>query len=528
MKKYLKQLNIIIEKLYPGLEFDSSIEIDFPTDEKFGDYTTNVAMKLSRNLKRNPIEVGQEIIEWLKKDEFFKNDFEKIELIKPGFINLYLKPGMLKQAVQDILERKEKYSKSNIGKGKKVQVEFISANPTGPLTLANGRGGFCGDVLANVLKKTGYDVQREYYVNDAGEQTKILGHSILGDDKAIYSGDYIDELKKEIDIKKNGNNPEKIGKDAAKIIMEKFVKPVIKDKMKIKFDRYFSELNDLREKKLPEKTKQMLEEKGLIYEEDGAVWMKTSKFDDDKDRVLIKSDGEATYFFIDVAYHLDKFKRNFVRVINLWGADHHGYVPRMQAAITAIGYAGKLDVVLMQMVRLIRNGKEVKMSKRSGVYVTMEELIDEVGLDVARFFFLMHDNNTHMDFNLDLAKEKSEKNPVYYVQYAYARISSVLSRSVDQSIGRSVDCYDHPAEISLIRELKKWPHILEGVSKSYEIHRLPFYARELANKFHNFYNHCRVIEGDVVNQNRLQLIKACRIILADVLQIMGISLVEKM
>ncbi|KKT17178.1 MAG: Arginine-tRNA ligase [Parcubacteria group bacterium GW2011_GWB1_43_6] len=473
-------------------ESPEKIRVAYPEGEGFGDYTTNIALQL--------------------------------EVAGPGFINFFLAKGYLQKQVGIILKEKESFGELKIGRGQKVNVEFISANPTGPLTLGNGRGGFCGDVLTNVLNAAGYQAKREYYINDTGEQIKKLGHSVIGDAEAVYQGRYIEELKKKI----KGNNPEKIGQSAAKIILQEMIKPTIK-KMKIKFDVWFSE-KTLYQKKEVDRILDVLKKKKLSYGKEGALWFKSTQFGDDKDRVLIKAGGEETYLASDIAYLKNKFVRGFQKLIFFWGADHYGYVARILAAAEALGYKKEqIDIIVMQLVRLIRDGKEVRMSKRTGTYVTLDELIDEVGLDVARCFFLTRSADTHLNFDLALAKTQSEKNPVYYIQYAHARICSIL-RKVKMSKARPrTDLLEHPAELKLIRQLMRLPEIVEDTSQDFQIQRLPQYAVDLATVFHQFYRDCHVISEDKnLSQARLSLVLAAKIVLKNTLSLMGISAPEKM
>ena len=492
-------------------ESPEKIRVAYPEGEGFGDYTTNIALQLKRP--------ASEITVNLKSDLF-----EKVEVAGPGFINFFLAKGYLQKQVGIILKEKESFGELKIGRGQKVNVEFISANPTGPLTLGNGRGGFCGDVLTNVLNAAGYQAKREYYINDTGEQIKKLGHSVIGDAEAVYQGRYIEELKKKI----KGNNPEKIGQSAAKIILQEMIKPTIK-KMKIKFDVWFSE-KTLYQKKEVDRILDVLKKKKLSYGKEGALWFKSTQFGDDKDRVLIKAGGEETYLASDIAYLKNKFVRGFQKLIFFWGADHYGYVARILAAAEALGYKKEqIDIIVMQLVRLIRDGKEVRMSKRTGTYVTLDELIDEVGLDVARCFFLTRSADTHLNFDLALAKTQSEKNPVYYIQYAHARICSIL-RKVKMSKARPrTDLLEHPAELKLIRQLMRLPEIVEDTSQDFQIQRLPQYAVDLATVFHQFYRDCHVISEDKnLSQARLSLVLAAKIVLKNTLSLMGISAPEKM
>ncbi len=405
-----QEIKNLIEKAIKNLyKKEVEVKIERPTEPDFGDYATGAAMPI----KKNP----QEIADTIKMDILGKID------VKNGFINFFISKGYLQKQVQEILKQKEKFGDLKIGKGQKVNIEFISANPTGPLTLGNGRGGFCGDVLSNVLDKAGYKIKREYYINDIGEQVRKLGHSIVGDSEAAYKGKYIDDLRSRI----KGGDPEKVGEEGAKIILEKMIKPSIK-KMGIKFDIWFSE-KGLHQKKEVEKVIDFLRKKNLAYEKEGAVWFKSTQFGDEKDRVLIKANGEKTYFLSDIAYLKNKFERGFQKLIFFWGADHYGYINRMKAAAEALGYKREqLDIIIMQLVAIMWGGEKLRMSKREGVYRTIEELIDGLGLDIVRFFFLTRSPESHLIFNLDLAKQQSEKNPVYYVQYAHARICSILRK----------------------------------------------------------------------------------------------------
>lgn len=522
LKDTLKQqINQVLKKKYQLT--DINFQIDYPPVADLGDYACNVALAAGKILKKKPLAIAQEIVGELSKLKGTK----EIKAAAPGFLNFYLTAEFLQEKVREILKEKEKYGCIKPNKELKIQVEFISANPTGPLTLANGRGGFSGDVLANVLALAGNKVAREYYVNDVGNQVEKLGHSILKDDQALYTGKYIDELKKEIKEK----DPEKVGLRAAELILKRYIQPVIK-KTGIEFDNYFSE-RKLHASGAVGKMLGVLKKKELVYEKDGAWWLKTSaqnESDDDKDRVLVKSDGSKTYFLADIAYHWNKFHdRKFDRVINLWGADHHGYVARMKSAMTMLGYPGQLEILLMQMVRLIENGQEKRMSKRQGIYVLLEDLIDEVGLDVARFFFLMHTNNKSMDFDLGLAKEKSNKNPVFYVQYAHARICSIfkkVKKSKSQKVNK--DYKLQAAEKELIKELIKWPELIQEVAQNYEVHKICFYTIGLADKFHDFYENCQVIENNTVNKFRLDLILATQQVLQNSLRCLGVSAPKKM
>ncbi|MFA4998460.1 MAG: arginine--tRNA ligase [Candidatus Paceibacterota bacterium] len=508
------------------------VRLERPTEAIYGNYSTNVAMAL----KKNP----QEIADSIKSDVL-----EKIE-VKNGFINFFVSKEYLQKQVGGILKQKEKFGDSKIGKGKKINVEFCSANPTGPLHLGHGRGAFWGDVLSNVFNKAGYKTTREYFINNYGKQISLLGQSIdarykeaLGQKVEIsedfYLGDYIKEIAGDI-IKKDGNKyldlPET---KRVEILKQKGLEKMLNSakellsKVGVRYDVWFSE-KVLYEKGLVKKAIGLLEKKGFTYKSEDALWFATTKFGDDKDRVLIKANGEPTYLASDIAYHINKVSRKYDLMIDGWGADHWGYVSRLMAAAKVFGFDKKLKIIIGQFVRLVENGQEVKMSKRGGTFVTLEELIGEVGVDVARFFFLMKSIDTHIDFNLDLAKEQSDKNPVYYVQYAYARICSILRKSEIKNLkSDKLDLLVHQSELGLVKKLIQFPEIVEDVSRDYQIQKLPQYAMELATTFHQFYHDCRVISEDKeLTRARLNLVLATKTVLKNVLDLMGVSAPEKM
>jgi len=497
-------------------------------DNNFGDYATNAALITSKILMRNPREIAEGLVKELVKESLYAT----VEVAGPGFINFRFSNDFWQTQVSHILEQKNRFGHSDLGKDLKVLIEFISANPTGPLTLGNGRNAYSGDVLANIYKAYGAKVEREYYINDRGVQIVALGHSVLKDDEAVYKGYYIDEIAPMIKSKA----PDQAGEEAAAIILEKYIKKTI-EKMGVEYDTWFSEKR-LHDEGTIAKTMEYLQELGLTYEQEGAIWLKTSQFGDDKDRVLVTSKGEYTYFASDIAYHADKINRGYNLLIDFWGADHHGYIGRMQAAIDMLrqgnNWSGILEIMICQLVRLMSNGQEVRMSKRKGVYVLLDELIDEVGPDVTRFFFLDRSLNTHMDFNLDLAKERSDKNPVYYVQYAYARISSILAKAKDENLNLEKDLGSQPllrepAEVNLAKQLVRLPELVEEIAVNQEVQKLTFYARDLAMAFHNFYEKCPVLkaESDIM-ASRINLLKATKIVLKNTFDLIGISSPEKM
>lgn len=442
--------------------------VEKPREKNHGDYSTNIAMVL----KKNPQEIAEKI----------KSNIYETKVVS-GFINFFLSKDYLAKHLEDKVK--------NIGKGKKINIEFISANPTGPLTLGNARGGFCGDVLSNVLEESGYNVCREFYINDRGKQVEDLK-------KGLYKGEKrtVSQIQKE---------------------NQKF----ITKELKIKFDKWFSE-KSLYNKEV-NKVLDYLEKKDLTYQKEGALWFKSTKFGDDKDRVLMKSDGEEAYILSDIAYLRNKFERGFDRLIFFWGADHHGYIKRMKAAAQALGYGKKkIDFVIMQLVSL----SGVRMSKRAGVYLTLEQLIKEVGLDVARFFFLQRSAGSHLKFDLELAKKRSQENPVYYVQYAYARICSILKKT---KIKPGEIILEEKAELDLAKQIIRFPEIVEDTAKDYQAQRIPQYTIDLAESFHRFYQKYQVISDDEeLTKSRLGLILTVKNTLKNTLDLMGISAPEKM
>ncbi len=511
-----------IEKLIKEI-VKKEVHLEHPTNSEFGDYSTNIALqtktdpaKIIGSLKNNPL-------------------FDKVEKAGPGFINFFLSEKALQEELAEIIKQGDSYGQLDIGQNKKVQVEFISANPTGPLTVANARGGPYGDVLANILKKAGFQTEKAYYVNDYGQQISSLGHSVLKDEQAKYKGEYIDELAKKVKEK----DPFKVGQLAAKHIVKDSIQKTT-DKLGIKYDEWIFE-SDLHQSGRVDKVLKYLTEKGLIEQKEDAQWFKSSKFGDQRDRVVVKKDGGKTYLAGDIALHQYKFEdKGFDRVINIWGADHHGDIPGLIAAVEAIGHKDKLEIILLQFVTILEKGAQKKMSKRAGFYVGMDELLDKVGSDAVRFFFLQKSPDTHLNFDLALAQEQSAKNPVYYVQYAHARIHSILAKAKARFDIESSDIAKGKvalersnlglSELSLIRQLIKFPEIIEETSRDYQVQRLPYYSLELANSFHKFYEQCRVLDeqNKELSRARLGLIKATQIVLRNVLKLMGIQAPEKM
>ena len=550
IQKSIKELQK--EKIFPKFDIPE-IQIERPEEKIHGDYATNVAMVIAKLIKKEPMEISKLIIENCKLQ--IEKPFEKIEVAKPGFINFFLSKDYLQKQVEEILKEGEKFGNLKNGKNKKTQVEFISANPTGPLHIGNGRGAFFGDTLANVLEKAGYKVTREYYINDAksNNQIKILGQTALGKGTTYLT----EKLKTQISNLKTTTQMSKLNEGEVGYLLaqevQKDIKDFVENKLKIKFNNWVSE-EDLYRKDKVDKIFNWLKNKSLAYQKAGAWWIKTSQFGTppthrppasrapEKDWVIIRETGEPTYLMSDIAYHKDKFDRGFQKIINIWGADHQGHVSKMKAVAKILGYKGNLDILISQIVRL-KGG--IKISKRKGTAIDLEWLIDEVGLDAARFFYLMKSLDTQMEFDVELAKEKSEKSPVYYVQYANARIHSILAKSKvkttyppptlplkrapRQKSKVNLKLLSHPSELELIKQLIRFPEIVEDTARDYQIQRIPQYALDLATIFHQFYRDCKVLTEDKnLREARLGLILATKIVLKSTLDLMGISAPEKM
>ncbi|MCX5805502.1 MAG: arginine--tRNA ligase [Proteobacteria bacterium] len=547
------------------LPYDVKTEpiIEIPREEEFGDYSTNIAFLLAPKIRKSPQDIAKILIGRMH----FGDVCNKVELAGKGFINFYIKDEIWRQALSEIFNNGLEASMPDVGKGKKVLMEFVSSNPTGPLHIGHGRGAAVGDVLANILKKTGYNVVKEYYVNDAGKQIDTLGEStyarwreLKGEDvvfeDSFYKGAYVKDIAADA-IKQGLIIPE--DRKEAIDFFAKFAGDTVLDGIKsdlesfgVFFDNYFSETT-LHRNGIVEATLESLKTKGYAYEQEGALWFKTSLFEKDEDRVLIKSDGEKTYFASDIAYHKDKFNRSFDILIDIWGSDHHGYIPRMKAGVEATGGRKEdLKVLLIQFVTLLEDGKPVGMSTRSGQFTTLREVLDEVGKDAARFFFLMRKSDAHLEFDLDLAKKTSSENPVYYVQYAYARIASIFrnakedgididflkAKAREQTINGDValegdavrvDLLTVKEEIDLIKSILHLYDILEGSSRSLEPHRITFYLIELVSKFHSYYNKTRILKNEKdLTIARLLLLYMLQYVIKYGLDILGVSTPEKM
>ncbi len=515
-----QQIKDRIEESLKAMGWPASTDWQVYASEKpeHGHYATNAALVAGQRMGKAPMELAQQLSDALKPDF-------KTEAVKPGFVNFFLSPEFLNQEWQNLSQNLDK--QLLISNPQKIQVEFVSANPTGPLTLGNGRGGFFGDALGNILRRVGHQTTKEYYVNDAGFQVQRLGESVLNYPDAPYQGDYIEELRR----LNKADNPAEAGQQAADSILTNMIKPDL-DKIGLKFDVWFSE-RELYQKEIVQETLERLKTKNLTEEKEGAVWLKTTLFGDEKDRVLVKATGEMTYLMTDLAYHRNKFERGFDLVIDIWGADHQGHIQPLLTGLEALGYdVDRLKILIAQWVKVIKGGQEVRISKRRGDYITIAELVDEVGLDVARYFFLNRSLNSHLNFDFDLAVKRSSENPVYYIQYAHARISSILAKmnlSADKVDEKSDYLLEHPSELKLMAELLHYPEVILAVSESYEVHKVPQYAYNLASALHLFYRDCPVIEAEESQQKaRLALLMTVKKVLNEVLGLIGVSAPDRM
>ncbi len=528
------------------LSFDAlpDFVLEVPRERSHGDFATNLAMLLTKQAKKNPREIATLLTEELN---LTRTQVAKTEIAGPGFINFYLNEDWLKALLPLILEQKDRYGSSQAGAGRKVMIEFVSANPTGLLHMGNARGAALGDSLAKLMNFAGYDVKKEFYINDAGNQIENFGKSLearyfqlLGQDFPFpedgYHGEDIKDTVKRI-YEEYGDS---LAEDEDRV--EKLIQLALGEKLEaikndlknfgVEYDNWYSE-KTLHESGKIEETIELLREKGLVYEKDQAVWLKTTEFGEEKDEVLQRSNGLPTYFAADIAYHRDKFERGFDLLINIWGADHHGHVARMKNAMGAVGYDPEnLQIIIMQLVRLFSGGEIVRMSKRTGQYITLNELVEEVGRDAARYFFSMRSPDSHLDFDLDLAKEESADNPVYYVQYGHARIASILKASGKDNFTvkeENLLLLNTDEEVNLLRKLADFPDEIIQAAKNMEPHRLAVYAHDLAGLFHSFYNSCKVIGSqDDLMEARLALSYSTKITLKNILTILGVDAPERM
>ncbi|WP_026568179.1 arginine--tRNA ligase [Bacillus sp. UNC41MFS5] len=525
-----------------------AVILETPKEKAHGDYSTNMAMQLARVAKKAPRVIAEALLANIDRS---KASIEKIEIAGPGFINFYMNNSYLTELIPTVLNAGEKYGETTVGGGQKIQVEFVSANPTGDLHLGHARGAAVGDSLCNILAKAGYDVSREYYINDAGNQINNLALSVearyfqaLGLEKEMPEGGYhgadIIGIGKKL-AEEFGDKYVHISEDERQEFFREYglkyemakLKQDLED-FRVGFDVWYSETSLYKNGKIDEALA-ALRASGYVYEEDGATWLRSTDFGDDKNRVLIKQDGSYTYLTPDIAYHKDKFGRGFEKLINIWGADHHGYIPRMKAAMQALGYDREaLEVEIIQLVHLYKNGEKMKMSKRTGKAVTMRDLVDEVGLDATRYFFAMRSSDTHMDFDLDLAVSESNENPVYYAHYAHARISSILRSGEEQGVQVTADAdislVTSEKEMDLLKKVGEFPAAVGEAAIKRVPHRITNYIVELASTFHSFYNAEKVLDLDNIERTkaRLALVRAVQITLRNALALIGVSAPEKM
>ncbi|WP_447973388.1 arginine--tRNA ligase [Nitrospira sp. Kam-Ns4a] len=554
----------------------ATLTLDPPKRPEWGDLSTTVAMSLAASERRSPQDVAEIILANLEQRELL---FERVEIARPGFLNMTVRRELWLQVLTEIETRGRSYGRSDLGAGRRVLVEYVSANPTGPLHVGHGRGAAVGQAIANLLDAAGYEVVREYYINDAGRQMKLLGESVLaryhhlhGRDAPFpedgYRGAYIEALAARLRDRVGDtllDLPAGEAEATCRDLAYKELLALIREDLRafgIEFDSWFSEASLLASGAV-EQVLDELAKKGCLFEQDGALWFRSSAFGDEKDRVVRKKDGDYTYLASDIAYHRDKLRRGFDLLIDVWGADHHGYIPRMQAVVQAYGYPkDRLRVVLVQMVNLLREGRKAEMSKRAGEFVTLREVIEEVGADAGKFFFLMRRADTHLDFDLELAKQRSAENPVYYVQYAHARISSLFRVAEDRGMSvpkpseAALTVLTDPDELALIRKLSEYPSVVQNSAAALEPHRLTFYLQELASLLHTFYYRHRILppvvggedwEGEPLGGDpeaasachrelltteitaaRLALMVAVRQVLRNALEILGVSAPDRM
>ena len=535
----------VARKLLPQVSFPE-VNLEHPQKPEHGDYASPIALKLSRSVGLKPLKIAEILVSLLPPPE----EVEEVWVAPPGFVNFRLRKSWLIQQTEEILKAGGAYGDLNLGRGRRVQVEFVSVNPTGPLHVGHGRGAVLGSTLSNILRACGFEVEREYYINDAGNQIEIFSRSLysryrqaLGLPAELpsdaYQGEYLLKLAQEI-AHERGNSLLRLPEEEAirqigKLGVQRFLQVIKQDleRLRVEFDNWFSE-SSLYESGLFDKVMNLLQERGFVEKKDGTLWFTSTELGEDKEAVLIRSSGLPTYFASDVAYHYNKFLvRGFDEVVNIWGADHQGHVSRMLAAVRALGVSPeRLKIIISQMVNLRRGEEEVKVSKRTGELVTLRELVEEVGADACRFFFLSRSADSQMDFDLELAKRQAPENPVYYVQYAHARISGILrlarERGIDYQEG-DVSHLQEEAELGLISKLVLLPEILELAALNLEPHHLPHYAQELAVAFHNFYEKCRVVSSDeALTLARLKLVEATRLVLTKLLKLMGITAPERM
>ncbi len=525
--------------------FDQVV-VETPKHRQHGDFATNFALVAAKSQKMAPRRIAEILVAGLKDDDSL---FASVQIAGPGFINFHLRPEAWYPVLDRIHRQKLEYGASNLGQGHRVQVEFVSSNPTGPLHVGHGRGAAVGDAVANLLAFCGYEVEKEYYINDSGRQIRTLGLSVwlrgaeltgqqVDFPQDCYQGDYIIDIAKQLLDLKGEQLFARQSRDAvmecARFATEKILGGIRHDleRFNVVFDQWFSE-QSLYDSGQYERIVSQLEQEGVVYRKDGALWFRTSSFGDEKDRVVVRANGQPTYFASDIAYHKNKFERGFETVIDVWGADHHGYIPRLTAAVEAMGYnREQFKVILVQLVNLLRGGEPVAMSTRAGQFVTLADVIDEVGTDAARFIFLTRATDSPLDFDLELAKQKSNDNPVYYVQYVHARICSIMAKAAERGIelrGNPGLQLDTAEEIKLIKALARYPEVVATAAGRMEPHRVTFFLMELAACFHAYYNKHRVLTDDrQLSLSRLYLVEAVKLVIHNGLKLLGVSAPTKM
>lgn len=527
------------------------IVIEVPKDEQFGDLSTTLAMGLAKQLKKAPKKIAEDIIAAITGNPIF----EDISIAGPGFINFTFTREFLCNELRELLQTGDSFLTEDIGKGRRIQIEFVSANPTGPMHLGHGRGAALGAALANLLQAAGFIVEREFYINDAGRQVKLLGESVYaryrqlsGDDYPFpedgYKGSYIEELADELKKERGDDFSKALFEDVSKEIIDFSYSRMLADLKKdlgdfgVYFDTWQSE-RELYDNNGVQQAIADLRVRGHIYEEDGATWFRSTDFGDDKDRVIIKKDGEYTYFAPDIAYHRKKIEKGFDEIIDIWGADHHGYIPRMQAVIQALGCPrDKLRVLLVQLVSLLKGGKPVQMSKRAGEFITLREVMDDIGADTTKFLFLTRRSDSHLEVDIEIAKAQSSENPVFYVQYAHARINSIFEKAKESGqlpvvSPKGLTDFNgvlfNEEEMLLVKKLLLYPLIFRNAALAHEPHRITFYLQELAGMFHTYYHKYKVVTDDAeISKARLALCDATRIVLRHGLGILGVKAPERM
>lgn len=542
--KLVENLTQSVEECFDIRPEEGLVMVEIPKDPSKGNYSSNLAMRLTKTLHRRAQEIGAELKAAMERR---MPEIDHVEIAGPGFLNFFIKSGVLGDIITTILEQGDAFGRNETGKGVNILVEYVSANPTGPLHLGHARGAVWGDSLCRLLKASGYNCLREYYINDAGHQIDMLGISLTARYKELYGvpaeipddgyqGPDVIEIAKDIQ-KQDGDKWMHVSdEEAFRYFRTEGVKREL-ERIKIdlayyrcEFDSWISE-QWIRDSGLIEQCVQRMKDENLVYEQDGALWMKTTEYGDDKDRVLVKSDGSYTYFTPDIANHLYKYERGYQKLVNLWGADHHGYVARMQAALSAIGLPkDTLAVDIIQMVRLVDNGEEVKMSKRTGNAVTIRELCDDIGVDCARYFFLAKALDTHLDFDLGVARKNTNENPVYYAQYAHARSCRVLRNAGEVTPCASYDQLTSEQEVSLLKHLAQFPTVVGEAAATRAPNKIANYTQKLAQYIHAFYASCPILSagGEALKQQRLALLKAAQITMKNSLYLLGLEAPEEM